>query len=415
MEQIQNYGSVIIDLDGAANGNTTVTNTATYDQAFLGEPFSEARGKGRARRKKRKLERIKNRREVKTERRKIKSDRQEERIGRRAKRKSSRQEMRDSQQEARMNRRNKRAEEKESRNAEEDTQDSEEVTTPTDDTADSGNYASDTDDSGDYASDSEDSGDYADDSEDSGDYSEDFDGEDFDGDSADDFAGEQSNFVSELNGGTSTSPIVDTICMKIEWNNEMISRLMAAKNKMEAKGQDTSKVTTALGQKFDRVQQLEGKLENFAGADGRVNPKKKKAVQMARVRARKQRMIQVVPPKVIASLTAKGMTMPQIKEYWATKGSKMYFGNKGRIKKSRADGDAPNDEEAIDVSYWGQPAYDNDEANEVLVDLDNKTPKMNFSGVDGSTSNKKMWRTLLIGGIVGFTAIYFIRKYKLLK
>ena len=122
MEQIQNYGSVIIDLDGAVNGNTTVTNTATYDQAFLGEPFSEAKGKWRAKRKAKKLKKIADRQEVKQAR---KGGRQEARLKRRKTRKEARNEMRNQQQEARMGRRNKRAEEKESRNAVEESEDAE--------------------------------------------------------------------------------------------------------------------------------------------------------------------------------------------------------------------------------------------------------------------------------------------------
>jgi hypothetical protein len=81
---------------------------ATFEEAF-GE-FSEARGKGRARRKKRRLERIQNRREVRTERRKLKGDRQEERIERRRKRKSGRQQIRNEQAEARQSRKQRRGE-----------------------------------------------------------------------------------------------------------------------------------------------------------------------------------------------------------------------------------------------------------------------------------------------------------------
>lgn len=97
--------TTIIKLQGGSNENMVVRST-TFEEAF--GDFSEARGKGRARRKKRKLERIGNRRDVKTERRKLKGDRQEERIGRRATRKQARQQMRDQQQASRMGRRGER-------------------------------------------------------------------------------------------------------------------------------------------------------------------------------------------------------------------------------------------------------------------------------------------------------------------
>ena len=100
--------ATIIRLD---NTNSTansgmVVRSASFEEAF--GDYSEARGKGRARRKKRKLERIANKREVRTERRKLKGDRQEERIARRSARKGARQEMRGEQQEARMGRRTRR-------------------------------------------------------------------------------------------------------------------------------------------------------------------------------------------------------------------------------------------------------------------------------------------------------------------
>ena len=208
--------------------------------------------------------------------------------------------------------------------------------------------------------------------------------------------------------------MVETICMKIEWNNEMISRLMSAKQKMETTGADTSKVTDALGQKFDRVKELETKLENFAGADGKVDKQKAKAVKQARNRARAKRMVSVIPPVLIANMLKKGYSKSQIKDWWDTKG-KHKFAKKNFEGTSDSFGTNDQAEEQVDINYWETQAYDSNEANEVMVDLDNANePMMNFGGSD-SGSGSTMWRTLLIGGIVGFTAIYFIRKYKLLK
>lgn len=99
--------ATIIKLAPADTGNVVV-RTASFEEAF--GDYSEARGRGRARRKKRKLERIENKREVKTARRKKKADRQEERIERRRTRKAGRQDIRGEQQEARMGRRERRLE-----------------------------------------------------------------------------------------------------------------------------------------------------------------------------------------------------------------------------------------------------------------------------------------------------------------
>ena len=95
-----------------------VSNTSvTFEEAF-GE-YSEARGKGRERRKKRKLERIENRREVKqarTEARdEVKGDRQDARISRRERRKSGRQAIRTEQSQARQGRRTGRQAERQVR------------------------------------------------------------------------------------------------------------------------------------------------------------------------------------------------------------------------------------------------------------------------------------------------------------
>jgi len=89
------------------SSNITVKTTASFEEAF--GDYSNAQGKGRARRKSRKLERITNKQEVKQAR---VGGRQEARISRRSTRKSARQEMRDSQQQARAERRGNRRDER---------------------------------------------------------------------------------------------------------------------------------------------------------------------------------------------------------------------------------------------------------------------------------------------------------------
>ena len=70
MGEYVHYNSVVVNLEPTENAQTNV-HTATYEQAFLGEEFSNAKGRGRARRKTLKLERDSNKRDVRTERRKL--------------------------------------------------------------------------------------------------------------------------------------------------------------------------------------------------------------------------------------------------------------------------------------------------------------------------------------------------------
>jgi hypothetical protein len=86
-------------------GPLTVTS-ANFEEAF-GE-FSELRGRGRARRKNRKLERIQNRREVQAARREARGERAQGRIANRAERQAARQQKRTANMEMRQARRTSR-------------------------------------------------------------------------------------------------------------------------------------------------------------------------------------------------------------------------------------------------------------------------------------------------------------------
>ena len=406
--------TIIINLE--PSGSQAVDRTsATYEEAFLGggsEEMSNARGRGRARRKKRKLERIANKREVRTERRKLKSDRQEERIARRKKRKSSRQEIRDEQQEARMERRNKRREDRENRRGNEPEGDEEdEDTQTTQETGGSDDRGEDTGSTGGSSTsydedEDEDTGsdDYASDEDEDEDAS--FNGVNYD------FDGESSEFISEATGKTSVSPMVQEICMKIEWNNEMLMRLANKKKQMLAQGKDVSAVNSAIDQKFDRVQSLENKLENFAGADGKVDRKRAKEIRLGKQMARRKRLAMasdMIPPVLVAKLIKRGLSKEQIQEWWAKKGKK-------RFGKSSFDGETNVDDrviitdEPVDTENWGMPSAEFD------VDLGGGEGYDPMSFATGETSGSgNFWKSVLVGVVVGGVLIYAIRKYKLLK
>jgi hypothetical protein len=430
MSEYVNYNSVVIDLEPNANANTNV-RVASFDQAFLGEEFSEARGKGRARRKSRKLERISNRREVRTERRKLKGDKQEERIARRKTRKSARQDIRGEQQDARMERRNKRREDKESRNGGSETDSEEEEDTATqqgggrdqgsEDSQDTGSTGSGSGDSQDTGStgggydDSEDTQTQSGSGSDDGSYEDEEDDSESPYDEAEEnFAGDGSEFAFEVTGKPSVPNAIQTICYKIEMNNEMISQLMQHKKMLEAKQKDVSKINNTLGDKYQQNQVLESKLENFAGADGKVDRAKAKAVKIAKRKARAKRIENLpIPPVVLYKLLKKGISKDKIKTWWETKGRKQ--------QASKMNFEGGNDEfgmsseptDYMDYSEFGTPAYDYEPNTPEVINMDSQSnePVMNFSG---STSNT-YWRSLLIGGVIAFAGVYIIRKYKLLK
>jgi len=408
------YNTIEINLEPSGSAETRVSTS--YEDAFLGgssEEMSNAKGKGRARRKKRKLEKISNKREVRTERRKLKGDRDEERIARRKKRKSGRQDIRDDQQDARMSRRNKRREDRENRkgNEPETDEDEEEVKTTPDtsededeDTGtDSGSYTSEDEDEDTGSED--DGSDEETDDEETDDEEENFSGRNYD------FDGEADGFISEATGESGIPPIIQEICMKIEWNNEMLMRLAQQKKKMLADGRDVSKVDDAINNKFDRVQQLEGKLENFTGADGRKAVSGHQVLKAKKI-ARKERIEKVgnvIPPVLLSKLLKKGISKAQAQKWWSTKGKHRF----GKAKSSFDGADDLQDrviftDEPVDVSNWGSPAHDID------IDLGANGGFEPMSFATGEKSNN-FWKSLIIGVVVGGTLIYVVRKYKLLK
>jgi len=435
MANYSNFNALEINLEDSPSGQISVSNQgATYEEAFLGggsEEMSNARGKGRARRKKRKLERIANKREVRTERRKLRGDRQEERIARRKTRKEKRQEIRDAQMEARQERRNKRMEMKESRKGspsdeEEDIDDPENDILDDDELDDAGSSSRDDD-----ANDSSDTGASSSDEDEKADeyYGDDVDsGQDdagYNDDSSynqyptfeeeDNFDGETSSFVSEVTGKKQIPAPIQQICLKIEWNNEMLDRLSRQKKKMKVDGVDTSRVDNAIEQKFERNQNLENQLDQFIGADG----SKAKVVSNAKRRARAERIMKVIPPVVMARMLKKGLSKMQIKEWWQSRGAKKYSSMNGE-QGWDAYPDVVYVDENINPFEYGMPT------NEYDADLGGGSgfDPMSFANGEindpmsfangATTSGNNMLRSLIIGLVIGGVTIYVVRKYKLL-
>lgn len=377
---LTNYVGVVVNLEANADGSESVMDVATYDQAFLGEPFSEARGKMRAKRQARKLDRTAKKKERKLAKVQAKSDvkdaKGQARIGRRADRKTARQDMRDAQQERRQgrkdtrvvkktdrrmfkqqagqDRRDMRLERRQARRPEEAIDQYEETYSeteednyyPEDQMQDQ--YAPEeqgySDDSygeesypGDYAEDDQ-SGtqdeslpseeyygeDYYDeyfpDGEGDGYYEEDYyqDAPDY---STEDeyFFDDSSNFGGEaLEQKVVVPKNVQEICNKIEWNNELIARLRKAKATQDQQGKDTQKFDNEISRRFDRVQKFEQALAGYSSANGE-SQKNAEAVKIAKGRARRARLMigqKEVPPRILAQLKQKGMSDDQAKTWW---------------------------------------------------------------------------------------------------
>lgn len=396
MDAYQNYNAVVVNLEPDSNAMTSVTKTATYEQAFLGEDFSEAGGNRRKRRQARRLERVANKRELRTEKRKLKGDKQEERIERRRKRKTKRQDIRDEQMERRKARREKRKPE----------EDEEETTKPTESTQDEMG------DSSEQGYDEQDDLDQQEtqneDSDETDDYGDEDSYGDEDGSSSDEvFAeDEESNFVSELSGSTNVPKSVKVICWQIEMTNEALSNLMQLKAIKKQKGQNTETIDKQMLDKFNQAQKLESKLEQFSGANGVSSSAIKKEKRKARA---KRLMNAPIPPVIMAKMLKKGWDKSKIKQWWEQRG-------RGAMM-SKFSFDGTTDEfgttnelnEYVNPDDMGVPVYDYDQPEAELVNLDFSSTTSNFSG-----SSDNFMRSLVIGGIVAFVGIWAIRKYKLL-
>jgi len=292
------------------SSNMLVTTTANFEEAF--GDYSNANGKGRARRKKRKLERVDNKREVRTERRKLKSDRQGERLERRGVRKSTRQSMRDEQQASRSGRRaNIRSERQDVREAknlrkmttEEGKQDRDnyaleqenyrESITPRDeaeDTQTNGGYADEQ--GGGYAD--EQGGGYAD--EQGGNYSNEgsasedwdtppsgYDDEDTSEEGAygDDnrydspYVQEDSEFQDDsyfnIEGmdGNGVSPMVQQTTTKLRNNERAYKDLNTQRNVMMNRGDNTTGIDIQIKKCYGRMCELRNQLDSYESADGK--------------------------------------------------------------------------------------------------------------------------------------------------
>jgi hypothetical protein len=417
MKEIQNYDQVVVNLD-SEGGISVNTPTTTFEEAFMGEDFSEAQGKRRAKRQTRKLQKTADKRERKTAKRGKKSDRQTERIARRATRKSLRQDIRDEQAASRRARRalapRKQREEqiyKDDVNPQEEYVDETMKEGYQDDFYDENYYPSDEDQQDDQyypGSESED-GSY---DEDGGYYEEESDEDTYYGDESEEGDAEgmddeiiyddENNFTGEMTGKKPIPKEISDCCMRIEWNDELIARLKDAKQKNSLSDVSTTRIQDVIDEKQSRMNELKSSLADYAAG----SPEQADIAKRARLAARQERM-KICPYPIRKRLRDRGMSDQEINQWWTKSGQQ-----KIEQKMSNAAGVSTisSNQESTNIAQFDDPVYDYDQPKTQVVNVENGEIKSNLTG-----ENKDFWKSLLIGGLVGFAAIYAINKYKLLK
>jgi len=280
--------SRIITLEPSETGTDDI-KAVSFEEAF-GE-FSELRGRGRNRRQKRKLDRIAKRRE----------------------RKKARQQIRNDQQEARQSRKDIAKQRRVARKGMGEEPEEENENQPQNEGGeDQGSSSNQGGDQGGDQSYNEPQG--------SGDQGGDQGGSDENSayQSSDEGSGEglEDGSSDEESGFDGIHPEVKDVAKKIEWNKELVARLisrqkrlkLALQNKGEGRHgvnirKELSEIESRINQRNKRIAQLEGQLNNFSNASG----KNRSHVRKARVHAKKlrQKVGSKVPPNV--KLVAKKM------------------------------------------------------------------------------------------------------------
>lgn len=426
MEEFQNYDQVVVNLD-SEGGISVNTPTTTFEEAFMGEDFSEAAGKRRAKRQTRRLQKTTDKRERKTAKRGKKTDRQVERVQRRGLKKSAKQDVRDEQAERRQARRAKRPSKldrivsakerlipaREKMSPEEEYVDETLTEGYRDDSYDENYYPSDEEQQDDqYYPGSESEEDYSEDE--NGDYSEDEESdedayygdesEDGDAEGMDDeiIYDEENNFTGEMKGQTPIPKEITDCCMRIEWNDELIARLKDAKQKNSLSDVTTQRLQDTIDEKQSRMNELKSSLADYAAG----SPEQADIARRARLQARQARM-KICPYPIRKRLRERGMSDEQINQWWTKTGQQ-----KIEQKMSNASGVSTisSKEASTNIAEFDAPVYEYDQPKAQVVNVENGEIKSNMTG-----ENKDFWKSLLIGGLVGFAAIYAINKYKLLK
>jgi hypothetical protein len=434
--------TTIIKLDGNPNDSSMVVRSATFEEAF--GDFSEARGKGRARRQARKLDRQENKAERKVARQTTKQakigakqetrqlrrgGRQEARIGRRATRKDLRQGIRAEQQADRMARRGARLDMRQQR--EDAKQMREDTRVQGDESRENymaeqeayrdslqpqeegqGGYAP-QDDMGSAPQGGGGSQDdwgsapsgYYDESEDQGGYeetpSEGAYGDDntYEGDyiQEEDEFGDDSYFnVEGMDGKSIVTPYVKENAQKLKNNARAYSVLKAKRKNALSNNNETRGLENLMDRTRTRIVELKSNLDNYCNADG--NPtemkRRRKEVNLALGRRlrRRNRVNQYAGSEVPVETDLSPEFSPNRIEVPPTSSFDAYS-DLGRP-----------------VIVDGQTMSDaSDYSDDIIGDFEPTTIEMQ-SSFDGGNSNKNVVMSVAIGVGVGALALYLAKR-----
>jgi hypothetical protein len=311
--------TTIIKLGGEpTSGSEMVVQSASFEEAF--GDYSNAQGKGRARKKNRKLERITNRQEVKQAR---KGGRQEARISRRTNRKALRQDNRNAQQESRLGRRQTRIDARGERGMSRETASQDRQNYASEQEAyrdslqpqevdntnqeqgnapsDSGNYGAPSD-NGNYGA-PQDNGNYAEEPASApsggGNYGSDQ-GDNYAPEPARDSAPEEgaygddnsyeSDYIQEedefgddsyfnvegMDGKAVVSPYVKDTVLKIKNNTNAYNALAKKRKEAQAQGNHTRGLENVMNNTRTRIIELKSSLEGYCNADGNPTERKRR-------------------------------------------------------------------------------------------------------------------------------------------
>lgn len=451
----------------SSNQPMTVRTTASFEEAF-GE-FSEARGKGRARRKARKLSKISDKQEVKQAR---KGGRQEARIARRTTRKTSRQALRDSQQASRSQRRgNIRAERQEAREAKQARKD-----TNARGEQERENYAQEQeqyreslqpqDNGGSESPESEgnemtDNGGYAPQSssypEDgaSGTYSEDEDwntppqGYDDEGYSEDDSEGgyseedygnEDEGDYNNADGDATVSPRLVQHMADIEEEKRQVSELMKRRAMMQKIGSPITGIEMQIERRMKKVQAMYAKIADYSNADGDKSKAQKRKAEVRRAigKVKGSKMGRKVAGSKVGKAVGKSVRNMKRGLQCAHGGSEtpveaelnpQFSPNRIVVPakmKSSFEGETGYDDI---MDSLGDFDYDTMTENGRPVVFDNNavvsqpsymgddypTPRVYELKSNASGENKVVWKSIAIGVGIGVLALYLAKRYKIIK
>jgi hypothetical protein len=450
----------------SSNQPMTVRTTASFEEAF-GE-FSEARGKGRARRKARKLSKISDKQEVKQAR---KGGRQEARIARRTTRKTSRQALRDSQQASRSQRRgNIRAERQEAREAKQARKD-----TNARGEQERENYAQEQeqyreslqpqDNGGSESPESEgnemtDNGGYAPQSssypEDgaSGTYSEDEDwntppqGYDDEGYSEDDSEGgyseedygnEEEGDYNNADGDATVSPRLVQHMADIDEEKRQVSDLMKRRAMMQKIGSPITGIDMQIERRMKKVQAMYAKIADYSNADGDAKKAKarrseiRRAQNKARGRGKGYKAGKPRNPNAMQQMRNRKRNLncvdggsetpveaelnPQFSPNRIVVPAKMKSSFEGETGYDDIM-DSLDDFDYDTMTENGRPVvFDNNAvvSQPSYMGDDYPTPRVYELKSNASGENKVVWKSIAIGVGIGVLALYLAKRYKIIK